>query len=66
MRLVVENPRFGLDRPGHKGIDALLQDPADSPALSITSVGGKRERSHNGVLRQVHLEAIVFEGGGAA
>jgi hypothetical protein len=66
MRLVVENPRFGLDRPGHKGIDALLQDPADSRALSITSVGGKRERSHNGVFRQVHLEAIVFEGGGAA
>jgi hypothetical protein len=66
MRLVVENPRFGLDRLGHKGIGALLQDPADSPALPITSVGSKRERSHNGVFRQVHLEAIVLEGRGAA
>jgi hypothetical protein len=52
MRPVVENPQFGLDRLGHKGIDALLQDPP------ITSVTGKRERSHNGVFRQVHLDGI--------
>ena len=66
MRLVVENPRIGFDWLGREGIDALPQDPADSPSLPITSVGGKRERSHNGVFRQVRLEAIVFEGGGAA